>query len=231
MKYSAELIGNIIKNERNKRNWNQNQLGKKLGITGKQISKYEHGDPIPPIDIMLKLCEIFECELGYILGEAQYSEGSKLQTAIREKLNLSIEATEAINKITGTSRRSLSFGNESEKYIRILNNLLSSHLFPSFIESIGTLDYYITEQKSCFSLIEEKYGKQLFEQAWNIHFGPIDYEHTDYEPPLSSELCEIIKEIKDAEDKSCDLSYSIKVARYELQETLEDLIAELYPRR
>ena len=58
MKYSAELIGNIIKNERNKRNWNQNQLGKKLGITGKQISKYEHGDPIPPIDIMLKLCEI-----------------------------------------------------------------------------------------------------------------------------------------------------------------------------
>ncbi len=230
MKYSAELIGNIIKTERNKRNWSQKQLGDKLNITGKQVSKYEHGDPIPPMDILLKLCDVFECEFGYILGEKQYSKGSRLQTAIHDELNLSVESTIAIKMITGTSRRSLSFGNESEKYTRILNNLLSSPLFPCFIEAVGILDDYTIKKKTIFSVLKEKYGEDIFEQAWNIHFSSVDYEHND-ELFLSAELCEAIKEIRAAEDDSCDLSYNVKVARYELKEILDELILDLYPRR
>lgn len=230
MKYNAEFIGNTIRIERDKRNWSQKKLGDKLGITGKQVSKYEHGDPIPPIDVLLKLCEIFECELGYLLGEQSYSEGTKLQTAIHETLNLSLPATETIKKITGTNRSAISFGYQSPKFIRIINNLLSSPMFLCFVEAIGNLDDCVFKQKAIFDSVEEKYGKELFKQAMDMYYSSIDYEHDPEVVPLSTELCEIIKEISKAEDQGYALSYAIKVARYELQESFEDLITNLYPR-
>lgn len=231
MKYNAEVIGNIIKKEREKRELSQKQLGAKIGITGKQISNYEHGTPIPPIDILFKLCEIFDCELGYLLGEHSYSEGTQLQTAMCEALNLSTASIDTITKITGSDRSSLSFGFESEKYIRIFNNLLSSSTFLYFIESIGVLDDCVNNKNNLFNSIEEKYGKSRFEEAFTIYYGHIDYEHDPHAPKLPSDISEIIREISRAEDQSYNLSYSIKVAKYELQEVFQDLITELYPRK
>ena len=69
MKYSAEVTGKIIKKERDNRCWSQKTLGDKLGVSGKQISNYESGVLMPPMDILIEMCEVFDCELGYILNE------------------------------------------------------------------------------------------------------------------------------------------------------------------
>lgn len=45
------------------------KLGDKLGVSGKQISNYESGALMPPMDILIKLCEVYECELEFLLNE------------------------------------------------------------------------------------------------------------------------------------------------------------------
>ena len=75
MNHYPEKISKNIKTERLKRGWSQAKLGKYLGVSGKQISNYENEDTnkcTPPIDILLKMCDLFECDLGYLIGEDKY---------------------------------------------------------------------------------------------------------------------------------------------------------------
>ena len=76
MKYDPVKIGEIISSnrkllespERKGKRMNQEELGYKLGCSRKTIGKWEDGQAIPPLDAMLKMCEMFECELDYLLG-------------------------------------------------------------------------------------------------------------------------------------------------------------------
>ena len=76
--------------------WTQGQLGKKLGVTGKQVSNYENGKLLPPQDILLKMADLFDCEYGYLLGEECYKAGSKLNTAVCDFLGLSSSTVESL---------------------------------------------------------------------------------------------------------------------------------------
>lgn len=82
MKYNNEQISKMILSERTKLKISQAELGEKVGVVGKQISNYEKGKLVPPIDIVLRLCDVFKCELGYLLGEPDYADGTKIETAI-----------------------------------------------------------------------------------------------------------------------------------------------------
>ena len=64
MRYDLEKIGKTIHQERDKLKWTQVKLGKKLGVSGKQISNYENGKLLPPQDILLKMAALFNCEYG-----------------------------------------------------------------------------------------------------------------------------------------------------------------------
>lgn len=231
MNYDAKLIGKLIRTERNKRNWTLEKLGSKLGVTGKQVSKYEKGDPMPPIDMMVKLCGVFDCELGYLLREESYSEGTRLQTAILEHLRLTTASADMIKRITGTDRQSLSFGCKSDEYTRVLNGLLSSPQFAYFVESLSYLDEQIAKREQIFKSLEERFGKDLLAKAYECYQSPVDYEH-DPEAALPDLLVlEAIRALEGAIDEAYNLEYPIKVARYELNESFQNLVEELYPRK
>ena len=230
MKYNAEFTGNIIRLEREKRGWTQKKLGDKIGVVPKQISKYEKGDPLPPVNTLFKLCELFDCELGYLLGEANYSDGTRLQTGISEQLGLTVESVNAIKKVTGSNRNALSFGCESERYIRVINKFLSSSHFPTLMEAVGILDAQLDEYDQVYSSLKEKYGDELFDKACEMYYGSTDYEH-DSNTNISPDLCAAIRDLSHAEDKCYSKSYAVKVARYELNESFEGLIEDIYPRK
>ena len=229
MKYSEEFIGKIIREERENRKWTQNKLGEKLNVSGKQVSNYERGTPIPPIDVLIKLCELFDCELGYILGEEDYSEGSKFRTAVCRETGLTTASVEAIHKITGADRSCIEFGRESEKYKRILNSLFSSQRLFTFIESIGDLDDCIAAFNNVDKKLVARLGKDLFDEALNYYNSKTDYLNSPNAETLKPELIEALKLIDASIDKQCKLRYSVKVARYELCETFESLIKDIYP--
>lgn len=233
MEYKSEEIGKLIKAERKKRNLSQEELGEKLNITGKQISNYEHGKPMPPMEVLLKICKIFDCELGYILGEKDYSQGTKLKTIISNETGLNIEAINAITQITGTERSCINWGYESEKYRRILSNLLITKEFSNFIEALAELDksYQKKEQeKEILTQLSNELGEELFNKAMDWRDVTPEDEGT-YD--LTVEEFDAIKKVNSALDKCYELHHEflqeIKVHRFSLHEVLTLILNKMYP--
>ena len=225
MKYSKEEIGKIIKSERDKRNLSQKRLGDMLGISGKQISNYESGILIPPMDILIKLCDIYECELGFLLGEKNYSSGTKLMTAIQVKLGLDVTSINALHHISGTEKTCISFGFMSERNRRILNMFLSSPMFQVFFECLVDLDQSVENRKGIWQHLKNKYPQDLLDQAFKV------YEGVSSPDSNALNIDDIIKDIDNTIGKDTyDLTYQEKVARYELNESFKELIISIYPK-
>lgn len=229
MKYSSEETGKIIKNLRNSKNWPQATLGKKIGVSGKQISSYEKGQPCPPIDVLFKLCDLFNCELGFLLGEEDYSSGTKIATAIEDELGLNTDSINSLKYFTGTERKCFNFGNESTLYRKILNNFISSPNFASLIESIINLDESIKLKEKIGSELEEKYEPDILNQAYDYDKSTIDYKHVNQSERLPEIYYQAMKDIDEAEDDDVSKTYNVKVARYEVREDFERLLDSLYP--
>lgn len=231
MKYDKEYTGEIIRTERKKRKWTQKKLSEKLDVSSKQVSKYESGELFPPLNTLIDLCYLFECEIGYLLGEPQYEDGTQLTTAIHEATGLTSETIKNIQCITGQNRDSLVFRLETKKYTQILNRLLSSANFLSFIECLGRLDDCEDELKTLETPIVEEYGIETFNTAMECYTGKIDYEHDPTAEFPSDKVYETYKCISNIINQQQDILYKIKVSRYELYEVYEKLINDLYPKR
>lgn len=65
------ILGKRIEAERIRLGLNQIELAKRLNLSSSaSISQYESGDRIPSDDIKLKMCELFNCSLDYLLGKS-----------------------------------------------------------------------------------------------------------------------------------------------------------------
>lgn len=62
------MYGQRIKEERQLKGLSQKQLAEMISTTQSTIGKYEREELQPNIDIITKLCEIFECSADYLLG-------------------------------------------------------------------------------------------------------------------------------------------------------------------
>ena len=240
MKYSPEIIGKTILEERVKHKMTQAQLGDKLGVTGKQVSNYENGKLPPPVDVLFKLCEVFNCELGYLLGEASYAQGSALETEIHKITGLSKKSMSTIRYITGNSKDSLSFGYDSDKYRKILNALFSSDCFIPLIEVIEQLDICYDKCHGTQKRLKNKLGEERYQKAWEhyrdkryqepeYYDGELDYKRDPQAPDLSEEEIHDMVSIDVAIDEEYGLEGDVEIARYYANKAFGQLIDELYP--
>ena len=62
-----EGFGQRLKELRQNRGWSQGQLAKKIGGDLQRVSKYEQGVNRPPSEMMIKLADIFEVSLDYLM--------------------------------------------------------------------------------------------------------------------------------------------------------------------
>lgn len=62
------MYGHRIKEERQLKGLSQKQLAEMVSTTQSTIGKYEREELQPNIDVITKLCEIFECSADYLLG-------------------------------------------------------------------------------------------------------------------------------------------------------------------
>lgn len=68
-------IGKFIAEKRKDQNFTQKQLAMELGISDKTISKWENGDRMPDVTLILKLCEILQITVNELLvGEPMDSD-------------------------------------------------------------------------------------------------------------------------------------------------------------
>lgn len=64
------VLGKRIELERNRLKINQTELARRLNLSSSaSISQYESGERTPSDDIKLKMAEIFNCSLDYLMGK------------------------------------------------------------------------------------------------------------------------------------------------------------------
>jgi len=72
MQYSQKKIAGRVEHERNRLGWSKGKLADELNANRNTITVWERQDKngrVPPLDTMLKMCGLFNCELTYLLGE------------------------------------------------------------------------------------------------------------------------------------------------------------------
>lgn len=82
------ILGKRIELERNKLGLNQIELAKKLNLSSSaSISQYESGDRIPSDDIKLRMCEVFNCSLDYLMGKSDIKNpGQQIDDVLNEAM-------------------------------------------------------------------------------------------------------------------------------------------------
>jgi len=60
-------ISDRIKQLRKEHAWSQDELSQKLGSDGRQISRYENGKFLPSAEAIIKLAEVFNVSIDYLL--------------------------------------------------------------------------------------------------------------------------------------------------------------------
>lgn len=72
------ILGKRIEMERVRIGINQIELAKRLNLSSSaSISQYESGERTPSDDIKLKMCEIFNCSLDYLVGRTDIRNPEK----------------------------------------------------------------------------------------------------------------------------------------------------------
>jgi transcriptional regulator with XRE-family HTH domain len=71
-----------VKQLRTEKDWSQEDLAEKVGVSQKQISAYENGVSFPSQEILIKITEIFDVSLDYLVLE---SAGQSNSTTIKDR--------------------------------------------------------------------------------------------------------------------------------------------------
>ena len=85
-------IGKFLAELRHEKNLTQEQLGEKLGVTNKTVSRWENGNYMPPVEMLRLLSELYSVSINEILSGEKLSD-----TEYKEK------AEENIKAVLGTS--------------------------------------------------------------------------------------------------------------------------------
>lgn len=177
---------------------------------------------------MILIADCLGVTVGYLTGETD------MDTFTLEKasdyLHLSGDAIKAVNKVTGSDRSSLDFGYLSQKYRCILNRFFTAKGFHSLVNSMRDLDDCWSSYQGVWQQLSDKLGDRLFKEANDYFSGPTDYLNDPNAEELTPEQYKAIGMVDATIDKQIDLNYALKVARYELRETFEGLIDEMYPK-
>lgn len=74
------MIGDKIKELRNRMNITQEDLGKIIGVTTSTVGMYETNVRKPSYEVLDKIADYFEVTADYLLGRVEASKGSKSNT-------------------------------------------------------------------------------------------------------------------------------------------------------
>lgn len=140
--YDRIKIGNRLRELREEKKWSQEELGELCEVQSRQtIAKWEHGDITISFNQMIKLCNIFDCDIGYMLCE--YDTKHHVAANIQEQTGLSESAINVLQKLG--------------KKARILTDTLSSLLVqPEFDQWLWQIYRIASEYFICKQLEKEK---------------------------------------------------------------------------
>lgn len=92
-------IGAFIAEIRKNKKLTQRQLAEQLNISDKTISKWECGNGLPEVSLMLPLCEILEINVNELLSGEKLSKDNYHEKAEENMMNLLVEKAESKKRL------------------------------------------------------------------------------------------------------------------------------------
>ncbi|MGN0998291.1 MAG: helix-turn-helix transcriptional regulator [Faecousia sp.] len=77
----VKKIGHFLAELRKERDLTQEQLGDKLGVTNKTVSRWENGNYLPPVEMLQQLSEFYGITINEILSAERLTEDQYLEKA------------------------------------------------------------------------------------------------------------------------------------------------------
>lgn len=122
----VEKIGQYLSSLRHEHNLTQEQLGVKLGVTNKTVSRWETGKYLPPVEALQQLSELYEITINEILS------GQKLnQEEYKKKAEENIKSVLEVS--TFTLQDKIGFYKQKWKKEHIFEMVLGIILFVAIL--------------------------------------------------------------------------------------------------
>ena len=70
----TKMIGSFLKELRKENNMTQEQLGERIGVTNKTVSRWETGNNMPDISILVDIADYYDISIPEIISGERKSE-------------------------------------------------------------------------------------------------------------------------------------------------------------
>ncbi len=127
-------IGKRISTERKNAQLTQGEFAQKLTLSAESrqtISKWESGHVLPDLEILKKMCDVFDCELGYLLCE--YDCKTHIATDIQKEIGLSENAISILRTLNNA------FYPSPSEFTNVLDKIICNPNFEKLLKA--TLTY------------------------------------------------------------------------------------------
>ena len=89
----TKKIGIFLKELRNEKGMTQEQLGEKIGVSNKTISRWETGKYMPPVEYLNMLSDIYNISINEILG-GERASGDEYTKRAEENITVTLKGVE-----------------------------------------------------------------------------------------------------------------------------------------
>lgn len=97
-------LGARIKEQRKALGYNLEELAPQIGISRQTLAKWENGQGNgPTVNDLLRMCELFNCDFGYLVGE--YTCKKRESTDIQAETGLSDSGIDTLRSLDPRSKR------------------------------------------------------------------------------------------------------------------------------
>ena len=92
---NQQKIGAFLKELRNDKNVTQEQLGERLGVSRRTVSRWETGSNMPDLDILIELADFYNVDLRELLEGRR--KGKNMNEEMKETLGKVVSYNEMLN--------------------------------------------------------------------------------------------------------------------------------------
>ena len=97
-------IGAFLKELRNHNNLTQEQIAEKLGVSQRSVSRWENGNTMPDISVLIELADYYEVDLREILNGERKME--IMTEDLKETLEMVVDYTDTEKEIIISTKKS-----------------------------------------------------------------------------------------------------------------------------
>jgi DNA-binding XRE family transcriptional regulator len=132
-------VGERIKEARSEDSLTQAQLAEKIDVKRQTIGKWEMGESNPEMKHLEKLCQVFECDLAYLLGEIDMRR--RVSADIAAITGLSEKAIEYLSDMRRNAQNLMSWRLDDDENRTPLENM--------FQQEIDVISALLEDAQSC----------------------------------------------------------------------------------